>query len=367
LRSVALAAALGTPRREQRRARRPHAASARDMSTEENPAFSGDGRKGADEVQAALERGDLTPAEAISLMEERLHRMEAAMEAMLQVGSGGPLEGTIRGVVSRLTEAPPNLHQYAVFQAASAGEAGPEAGSAASPPLTLVVTLVAELLMVFMQCMVSVGVLVGTALPACATSDQCRRGLYCHVGGRFRCNYCGTAGLPLAPQYDDAGEKIKKLHPSLNLTGLPEACADPANSYPIKHPSSSFAGLPSAVASWCQTCVHPVDYTVDQMTPQKLLNDNVGMMGPFDWGALAFATFIVSFSVVGELKDVELVSIAIRHSAHKLSPLRFFFSFLGGMRRWLFLPALVMTTPIVVIIEGATNALLRQFCTKTDL
>ena len=196
--------------------------------------------------------------------------------------------------------------------------------------------------------------------------------MYCHVGERFRCNYCGTAGLPLAPQYDDAGEKIKSLeHPSLNLTGLPEACADPGpptSTRADQAPVELLRGLPSAVASWCQTCVHPVDYTVDQMTPQKLLNDNVGMMGPFDWGALAFATFIVSFSVVGELKDVELVSIAIRHSAHKLSPqLRFFFSFLGGMRRWLFLPALVMTTPIVVIIEGATNALLRQFCTKTDL
>lgn len=323
------------------------------MASNDNPVFSGDGRNvtNIDDIQTALERGDLTPAEAIREIEARMAKMEASVGAMIRAaGSGGPLESTIRGVVSRLTEAPPNLHQFAIFQAAALEASTNPENQAAGP---LVVTVVAEALMVLMQCMVSVGVLVGTVLPACATSDQCRRGFYCHVGGRFRCNYCGTAGVPLPPQYDDAGNRIGKLDPRLNLTGLPAACADPSSTYPIQYPSSSFAGLPSAVASWCQTCVHPTDYTIDQMTPQKLLNDNVGMMGLFDWATLFFASCVVAFAVVGELKDIELVKIAIKLAGKKLNPyIRFFFMLLGGMRRWLFLPALVMTTPVIVVIQG---------------
>ena len=54
------------------------------------------------------------------------------------------------------------------------------------------------------------------------------------------------------------------------------------------------------------------------MTVLSLLADNLAAMGPFDHVALAFAAFIVAFTVVGELKDIGLCSMAVAHAGDKL-------------------------------------------------
>ena len=51
-----------------------------------------------------------------------------------------------------------------------------------------------------------------------------------------------------------------------------------------------------------ETCVHPIDGTVDPLTLQSLMNANVAAMGISDWAALLFATCIAALAVVGELK-----------------------------------------------------------------
>ena len=103
------------------------------------------------------------------------------------------------------------------------------------------------------------------------------------------------------------------------------------------------------VASWCEACVRN-DGTVHVV---DVVGGNLAAMGPFDTVALAFASFIIAFTVVGELKDIELCSMAVAHAGDKLSKgWRLALGFLLGMRRWVFLPALVMNVPLLVLIKG---------------
>ena len=53
-------------------------------------------------------------------------------------------------------------------------------------------------------------------------------------------------------------------------------------------------------------------------------------------------------------QDIELCALAIRHAGDRIAPAyRFALSLLGGMRRWTFLPTLVMAAPILVLYKGA--------------
>ena len=77
------------------------------------------------------------------------------------------------------------------------------------------------------------------------------------------------------------------------------------------------------------------DGTVDPLTQGSLMRGNLAAMGPADDVALAFASFIVAFTVVGELKDIELCSMAVAHAGDKLSKgRRLALGFLLWMRRW---------------------------------
>ena len=51
-----------------------------------------------------------------------------------------------------------------------------------------------------------------------------------------------------------------------------------------------------------ETCVHPIDGTVDPLTNDSLMEANVAAMGILDWAALLFASGIAALAVVGELK-----------------------------------------------------------------
>ena len=51
-----------------------------------------------------------------------------------------------------------------------------------------------------------------------------------------------------------------------------------------------------------ETCVRPIDGTVDPLTEGSLMAANVAMMGVADWAAMVFASGIAALAVVGELK-----------------------------------------------------------------
>lgn len=66
-----------------------------------------------------------------------------------------------------------------------------------------------------------------------------------------------------------------------------------------------------------------------------------------------FATTVVAITVVAELKDIELCNLSIARAGAHLSPgWRLGLTLLGGLRRWAFLPALVMTVPQLVLKLG---------------
>jgi hypothetical protein len=210
--------------------------------------------------------------------------------------------------------------------------------------------------------MVAIALLAGVALPSCESSDQCQqKGTYCGHGLSSRCGYCGQQ-TPLPLQTDPTtGGTLNNADSTIpdfvgfNVTLVAEVCSNPTervgwNAY------GSGQEMPftrAAVASWCEGCVSVIDMAVDPLTQGTLIAANVAAMGPFDWVALFFAIFVVALTVVGELRDTELVTVAIRHAGDKLSlGWRFALTMLAGVRRWLFLPGLVAATPFLAMYKG---------------
>ena len=193
-----------------------------------------------------------------------------------------------------------------------------------------------SLAMVLLQSATAVGVMIGTIAPSCATSDQCGAGMYCQVGVNDRCWYCGWGPV----ENNDIG----------NLTRVAEVCTLPyVERVGLDGGGNDIAFPDTAVASWCETCVRN-DGTVDPLTGKSLRSGNLAAMGPFDHVAFVIAAFTVAFTVVGELKDIELCSMAVAHAGDKLSKgWRLALGFLLWMRRWVFLPTLVMNVPMLVL------------------
>jgi hypothetical protein len=113
--------------------------------------------------------------------------------------------------------------------------------------------LLAGVAMAALQCMVVVGVLLGTFNPACESSDQCRQaGTFCGVGADDRCNYCGSkreALLPPQPDPATGGTLNDADAPDFagfNLTGVAQLCADPSLYTGDYHTAAS-------VVSWCKS------------------------------------------------------------------------------------------------------------------
>ena len=61
-----------------------------------------------------------------------------------------------------------------------------------------------------------------------------------------------------------------------------------------------------------ETCVYPIDGTVDPLTFDRLTAANVAAMGMSDWAALLFATCIAALAVVGELKVRRVLSFPLQ-------------------------------------------------------
>ena len=107
-----------------------------------------------------------------------------AREATLRAefsGHDAPAAGAIRAVMAHFSAASTNWHPSAVYFAALAPEDA-DAGLG-------VRALLSSVLMAFFQWLVTMGMVVSTMLPSCATSDQCAQKGRLIVGRRsmFRC------------------------------------------------------------------------------------------------------------------------------------------------------------------------------------
>lgn len=310
------------------------------------------------DIAARVKDGTYTNEQAIEFMQKEMRSEVEALRAEVRA----------EGMRS------PNMHQALILWA-SAEEGEEHHADAASHRIP---ALLASTFMVLGQCIVAVAVWLGAALPACSTSDQCREGMYCNVGQMNRCVFCGT-DVPLPEQSDPAtggalnwpyssdGVSLNPNFVGYNTTLVAEVCAEPTNRLGLGGLMASTRGdeamiMPeSAVVSWCETCVRPLDSnlrpqisgTVDPLTGAHLVAANVAAMGYFDRFTLIFASAVVALEVIGELRDITICTLAIRHAGDKLSPgWRFVTTLLGGMRRWIFLPTLVSTVPILVLYQG---------------
>lgn len=299
----------------------------------ENPAFAGAeaSTAGSVDIEAALKDGTLTAEQAVVLMQEQLRaemRAEIAAAQLGLAGGGATLASAVRGVVAKLTEAPANFHLATVFYLAT--DAPEDAAMVGQAPLLFA----GSLAMVVLQSVAAVGVFGGTIHPSCATSDHCDAGTYCSVGREYEhCEYCS---------YGPAED-------THNLTLVTQACTIP---YAARVNELGDAFLPTTVASWCTACVRN-DGTVDPMSHDSLIAGHQHAMGLFDYAALVFASFIVAFTVVGELKDIQVTSIAVTHADEKLSKgWTFALRFVLWMRRYVFLPIVVANVPTLVLLKG---------------
>eukprot|EP01043_Picozoa_sp_COSAG02_P050629 COSAG02_NODE_5227_length_4525_cov_1.708540_2_plen_513_part_00 len=344
------------------------------------------------DIEAELRDGTLTAEQAVVLQERQLTaqivemrgqmaQMKGQMQEMItgaQLGvagsagsAGSPLASAVRGIVARLTETPTNFHQATVhFLATDAPEDAVMARRAS-------LLYAGSLAMVGLQSATAVGLLVGTSEPSCATSDQCGAGKFCRSlfsHSTNRCGYCGNeVPLPLETEGACKVESIAFVgegtvadtacttrnhagdpnHVGFNLTRVAEVCTVPyAEHVGLDGFINVITFRNDTVASWCETCVRD-DGTVDPLTFDSHVAANHAAMGPFDHVTLAFAALFVAFTVVGELKDIELCSMAIVHAGEKLSKgWRCALGLVLWMRRWVFMPSLVANVPALVHFKG---------------
>jgi hypothetical protein len=258
--------------------------------------------------------------------------------------------------------------------------------------------------MVLGQCMILPRLFQSQISSPCQTSDQCEKpGTFCSKAGGWQdfgsggCVYCGTYA-PMDFQWSMDGRTWNfpedrtqprewQLTPKMyNASHALEICRDPTKSYviwppqghgpkppragyncidmsangpnppfnirtPRKCPGAEELGDPHPyyeefVRSWCHRCVDPITGEVDPLNGDTLPSINIRLMVIPDWAAYIFCSVLVSLTMVGELKDIMLVSFAIQnaHLDGKLSTgWRFTLSLLNKSRRWVFIPALMIT------------------------
>eukprot|EP01052_Picozoa_sp_SAG31_P008927 SAG31_NODE_459_length_15396_cov_5.092502_5_plen_489_part_00 len=341
---------------------------------------------------AGLQVGSTTPDEVAEVMD----RYMTAVAVRDREAQGDAMFGIIRNVFSRLNETPQNWHQATVFYVCQEGMAGRAKTLEATGQSDLDVPEVpVELddrermrginmyifgvVMVLVQSAVAVGSCVSASLPKCLSNDMCsQKGSYCKFGGghspaynaenKFsaRCDWCGGWGEPQwsiemqpdhMPAWDLCRNKdwaaVKANQSYFGMNDRDDDRGEDCMSPPC-HPDV-------AIAAWCDACVHPLTGEIDTLVESDLQTRNVNAMALFDWFALGLAALMVALTVSGELKDIRLCTISLKRNPPSKAWC-IALSFLQGMRRWLFLPCLVIVIPFLLVTTGTSSL---QICFNT--
>ena len=88
------------------------------------------------------------------------------------------------------------------------------------------------------------------------------------------------------------------------------------------------------------------------MTGWGLPAKHVVAMSFGDWVAYALCAIVVSLTMVGELKDIMLVRMQILQADNLSARWRFCLTAVNGVRRWVFLPGLLLTVVGLVVFTG---------------
>lgn len=206
-----------------------------------------------------------------------------------------------------------------------------------------------SVLMVLAQIMTSVAVMNGMLEPSCSTNAQYKSGMYC---GGDACWFCGES-VPPVLRTQRPCEK-----PCINMTRVPMLCTRPELGAKPELANLSvtefwFPYSESSVRAWCETCRQMGDNTIDTTSSGSTMQANVTAMAMGDWMAMQFCSFVVAFSVVGELKDIELCNLAVVQAGENLSFVwQLLLAILGWARRWIFLTSIVLLIPGLVLLKG---------------
>jgi hypothetical protein len=178
---------------------------------------------------------------------------------------------------------------------------------------------------------------------------------------RKRCSRCG-AEPPMPFQTNAAGETFNYYRDprfaGYNSTAAAELCADPVAAIGVDPIGAPKPFTARAVAAWCHVCFNVehegVSGSVDPMTAAMKATMNVDSMDQLDWAAMFFSTVVVGFAVARELQDIHLCALTVtRASAKAQSGVRCAVTFLNGVRRWVFLPNLLVDIAPLVWMQGA--------------
>jgi hypothetical protein len=294
-----------------------------------------------------------------------------------EVGGAPGLE-VIRRVFGTASSVPCNWHQATIF---FLGSENPDDAAMKDKARLM---LFSGLTLISFQVLTAMGVFVGVLMPACKTSKQCgQAGMFCALGplGQ-RCHYCGLNG-PLTFNGDDLDKYLidcpwaaketlsgrvennqDRCLPAGNKTLVHAMCTGSENwkellaqgGYPTDKQAWIATPLtPEFIESWCESCVTAVDWKADMFTAIDLMFDNVDAMGILDWTTLAFASYVVGLTIIGELKDMLLCEIAIERLGNKLGPWRHAINIGIFLRRAAFLPIMIGTVGAVVQIRGGDS------------
>ena len=260
-------------------------------------------------------------------------------------------------------EVPTTWHQMCVFFIASTDEEDKE--FKVHSPLIFG----ASALIVFFQCAAVCAILTSTVLPSCTNNYQCEQaqdqGTFCEVS-RFasRCQYCGEAPVD--------------TENAQNATIMRELCDNPGGNLAKLELGRNYPK--DSVEMWCSGCVDPMTGKANPLKQVNVMTGNVKAMNWFDWLTLVCTVVVFSLHIVAELKGIELCNIAIRHAeeakerdgSRDLGEYSVPLQIINGIRRWMFLPTLAASIPMMVAFKGGDalsvcmNTVAIVFLTEVD-
>ena len=130
--------------------------------------------------------------EVLEILAAKVIDLEQELAAAAQTKQPHPgIEGTVRAVYGRLTEAPTNWHQATIYFFAT--DAEEDSTMRARAPFMAIFGA----LMVFGQAATAMAIITGSITKSCTANNQCDNGFWCSdVEGQ--CQYCGEdVPLPL--------------------------------------------------------------------------------------------------------------------------------------------------------------------------
>ena len=343
---------------------------------------------------------EILELDSLAQLENRVRQLEEAAAATAPVS---PTYAAIKAGVARLGFAPANWHHTAIFVLSkTAEEDGGELRRSTGPLL-----FVSSVAMVWLQLACVLGVWMGTMWPPCVSNHQCSFfGQFCSWAGNGalpdRCVFCGSYP-PLEYQYDARTGKAYNIKlpdgrtqdphfSGFNLTLVAEVCSDHSKAvsmlpwipgtqcFTIRKPNDVYLDIlpfderfepavcPGAkqigessprldefVTNWCSQCVDPLSNAVMDLDGHDIAMNNVENMQLTDWLAYGFCSLLVTLAIVGEIKDIQLCLYALGQASERLPKhWRIGLRMIALVRRWAFLPWLLMSVVTLVVYQGGS-------------